>query len=109
MENAERRTISHACIVKKEADSSQLSASFLLNVGLLANRVRMAGFHTESRKDVSEPVARYVPLDEKALPFYRNQSIFTVQPSSSGSLPHWMPVRVLYSLWVTSPISPLLM
>ena len=70
---------------------------------------RRAGFRTESRKDVSEPVARYVPFDEKALPFYRNQSIFTVQPSSSGSLPHWMPVRVLYSLWVTSPISPLLM
>ena len=30
----------------------------------------------------------------------------TVQPLVSGSLPHWIPVRVSYSFWVSSPILP---
>ena len=33
----------------------------------------------------------------------------TIQPLVSGSLPHWMPVRVSYSFCVSSPILPPLM
>jgi hypothetical protein len=36
-------------------------------------------------------------------------STLTVQPLVSGSLPHWIPVRVSYSFWVRGPILPPLM
>ena len=49
--------------------------------------------------------------DQRAVLFYcsdeRNRYFTTVvQPWASGAVPHWMAVRVSYSLWDSLPMPP---
>ena len=36
--------------------------------------------------------------------FFESYSTGTTQPWVSGMVPHWMPVRVSYSFWVSAQI-----